>query len=130
DLVDVAINMVREEREAEVEEIAEQRVEERLLDLLLPPVPEVGRTAPAATGPGAEPQQTIGRAFIVGPAGEVEERKLTDAGAADDPDWQRVQERRERTREKLRTLLRDGKLEEGPVDREGQKTTPSENQTH
>src|SRR5690554_587627 len=36
DLVDVAINMVREEREAEVEELAEQRVEERLLDLLLP----------------------------------------------------------------------------------------------
>src|SRR5690606_13854402 len=101
DLVDVAINMVREEREAEVEEIAEQRVEERPPAGLRPPAPGAGRRAPAATGPGAEPQQTIGRAFIVGPAGEVEERKLTDAGAADDPDWQRVQERRERTREKL-----------------------------
>src|SRR5690606_31595577 len=162
DLVDVAINMVREEREAEVEEVAEQRVEERLLDLLLPPVPEVGRTAsadtrPAAepenaigrafvvgpageveevagqpgdarildsnlqpvpevertasadTRPAAEPENAIGRAFVVGPAGEVEERKLADLAAADDAERQRVQERRERTREKLRTLLRDGK---------------------
>src|SRR5690606_17472597 len=55
------------------------------------------------------------------------ERKLTDAGAADDPDWQRVQERRERTREKLRTLLRDGKLEERLVDVEVQQTPPIEN---
>src|SRR5512143_1162809 len=38
DLVDVAVNLVRDEREAEVEEVAEQRVEERILDLLLPPV--------------------------------------------------------------------------------------------
>jgi ATP-dependent HslUV protease ATP-binding subunit HslU len=38
DLVDVAINMVRNEREDEVQELAEQRVEERLLDLLIPPV--------------------------------------------------------------------------------------------
>jgi hypothetical protein len=38
DLVDVAINMVRNEREEEVQEVAEQRVEERLLDLLIPPL--------------------------------------------------------------------------------------------
>jgi ATP-dependent protease HslVU (ClpYQ) ATPase subunit len=36
DLVDVAVNMVREEREADVEEAAQHQVEERLLDLLLP----------------------------------------------------------------------------------------------
>jgi len=127
DLVDVAINMVREEREAEVEEVAEQRVEERLLDLLLPPVPEVGRTAPAAAQPAGEAQETIGRAFIVGPAGEVEERRFTDVAASDDADRQRVQERRERTREKLRTLLREGKLEERLVDVEVQQTPPIEN---
>src|SRR5690606_15130445 len=126
-LVDVAINMVREEREAEVEEVAEQRVEERLLDLLLPPVPEVGRTASADTRPAAEPENAIGRAFVVGPAGEVEERKLADLAAADDAERQRVQERRERTREKLRTLLRDGKLEERLVDVEVQQTPPIEN---
>src|SRR5678815_326463 len=36
DLVESAINMVRGEREGEVQEIAKQKVEERLLDLLLP----------------------------------------------------------------------------------------------
>src|SRR5688500_18935566 len=40
DLVDVSVGMVRDEREADVEEIAATHVEERLLDLLLPPVPE------------------------------------------------------------------------------------------
>lgn len=40
DLVDFAVNMVRDEREADVEEEASKRVEERLLDLLLPPSPE------------------------------------------------------------------------------------------
>src|SRR5213082_3382532 len=37
DLVDIAIDMVREERLDEVAEKAEQNAEERLLDLLLPP---------------------------------------------------------------------------------------------
>ena len=36
DLVDVAVNMVRAEREDDVEELADARTEERLLDLLLP----------------------------------------------------------------------------------------------
>ena len=39
DLVDAAINMVRTEREDEVYPQAEQRADERLLDLLLPPPP-------------------------------------------------------------------------------------------
>src|SRR4051794_25941338 len=39
DLVDAAINMVRTEREDEVYPQAEQRADERLLDLLLPPAP-------------------------------------------------------------------------------------------
>src|SRR5207244_5410453 len=39
ELVDVAINMVRTEREDEVYPKAEERAEDRLLDLLLPPVP-------------------------------------------------------------------------------------------
>src|SRR5688572_6011384 len=37
DLVEIAIDMVRNERLAEVEEKAEANVEERILDLLLPP---------------------------------------------------------------------------------------------
>src|SRR5688572_20504355 len=44
DLVDFAVNMVRDEREADVEEIAATHVEERLLDLLIPPLPD-GETA-------------------------------------------------------------------------------------
>jgi ATP-dependent HslUV protease ATP-binding subunit HslU len=40
DLVDVAIDMVREERLEQVEDRAEQQAEERLLDLLMPPQPE------------------------------------------------------------------------------------------
>ena len=46
ELVDVAINMVREEREDEVYGQAEVNVEERLLDILLPPLPAA--PAPAA----------------------------------------------------------------------------------
>jgi len=41
DLVEIAIDMVREERVDEVAEKAEQQAEERLLDLLLPPPPSV-----------------------------------------------------------------------------------------
>ena len=37
DLVESAIDMVRSERETEVEELAHEQVDERLLDLLLPP---------------------------------------------------------------------------------------------
>src|SRR6202007_3420336 len=40
DLVDIAIDMVREERLDEVAERAESNAEERLLDLLMPPQPE------------------------------------------------------------------------------------------
>ena len=40
DLVDISIDMVREERLEEVAERAERNAEERLLDLLMPPQPE------------------------------------------------------------------------------------------
>src|SRR5262252_979432 len=55
DLVESAIDMVRSEREAEVEDLAHERVDERLLDLLLPP--PGAATAPAQQGaaPGATP---------------------------------------------------------------------------
>ncbi len=45
DLVDVAIDMVREERLEQVEDRAEQQAEERLLDLLMPPQPESSESA-------------------------------------------------------------------------------------
>ena len=40
DLVEIAVKMVREEREVEVREKARQAAEERMLDLLLPPTPQ------------------------------------------------------------------------------------------
>ena len=114
DLVDVAVNMVREEREAEVEELAQQQVEERLLDLLLP-----APTAETAAAEAAKPT----RAFIVGREGAAE-RTEEDGGADAE---QRLKERRERTREKLRSLLRDGKLEDRTVDIEVTQSAPIEN---
>ena len=51
DLVEIAIDMVREERLEEVEDRAEMNAEERLLDLLLPP--------PPATPHGQEGQMTL-----------------------------------------------------------------------
>ncbi len=56
DLVEIAIDMVREERLEEVEDKAEQNAEERLLDLLLPPPPEMQQTESEGqlTLPGAE----------------------------------------------------------------------------
>src|SRR3989449_11014237 len=45
DLVDISIDMVREERLDEVAERAEVNAEERLLDLLMPPQPEASESA-------------------------------------------------------------------------------------
>jgi ATP-dependent HslUV protease ATP-binding subunit HslU len=120
DLVDVAVNMVREEREADVEEAAQQQVEERLLDLLLPPPPTPG----SAQSRSQQHGDVRPRAFVVGADGGAREEPQE---GIDGEDEQRVKERRERTREKLRTLLRDGKLEERKVDVEVTQSTPIEN---
>jgi len=45
DLVDIAIDMVREERLEEVSDRAERNAEERLLELLMPPQPEESESA-------------------------------------------------------------------------------------
>ena len=59
DLVEIAIDMVREERLEEVEDKAEMNAEERLLDLLLPPPPEANQPAQEGqlTLPGTESYQ-------------------------------------------------------------------------
>jgi ATP-dependent HslUV protease ATP-binding subunit HslU len=117
DLVDVAVNMVRTEREDDVQELAEQRVEERLLDLLIPPLTDgqgaqPGQPGVASPGPGGGERP---RVFFGGPAG-VE-------AAEDDA----VRERRERTRDKFRQLLQDGKLEDRQVEVEVTQSLPIEN---
>ncbi len=97
DLADIAVNMVRTEREDEVQEAAEERVEERVLDLLLPP----GDDSPAPL-PG----------FVVSSGGEAVDQRVEPEGESED----QLKERRKRTRDKLRTLLRDGKLESREID--------------
>ncbi len=81
DLVEVAIDMVREEKLDEVAERAEQAAEERLLDLLLPSSP---------------PPTTI---ETTTPASEAQGKEIA-----------------QRTREKLRVQLREGKLDQRMVE--------------
>jgi ATP-dependent HslUV protease ATP-binding subunit HslU len=118
ELVDVAINMVRTEREDDVYPQAEARAEERLLDLLLPPTPHPPAPplphTPAGAGTG-EPGAggTPGRPlFVVSSKGDV----TPTASEAD----VEAQERRRRNREKLRQQLKEGKLEEREVEVEVQ----------
>src|SRR5918993_1560245 len=87
DLVELAVDMVREERVAEVREKARQAAEERVLDLLLPPLP---------------------------PAPEFDEQAAS------------IREQAQRTREKLREQLRDGRLDHKQVEIDvREKTFPS-----
>ena len=48
DLVEIAIDLVREEKLEDVADKAEQNAEERVLDLLLPPVPQTARNSASA----------------------------------------------------------------------------------
>jgi ATP-dependent HslUV protease ATP-binding subunit HslU len=63
DLVEIAIDMVREERVDEVAEKAEQNAEERLLDLLLPPPPSAMRTHEKSGGEDEERAATAQEQF-------------------------------------------------------------------
>ncbi len=88
DLVETSIDMVREEKLDEVAERAEQAAEERVLDLLLPASP-LPTPEPEFSSPGSPtPLQT-----------ESNRREVAD-----------------RTREKLRAQLRDGKLDQRLVE--------------
>jgi ATP-dependent HslUV protease ATP-binding subunit HslU len=102
ELVDSAITMVRGEREDDVYPQAEEKAEERLLDLLLPAPAAAADTADKADAAGAGSAPAAER-FVVTATGEAQ------AVTAED-------ERHRRTREKLRGLLRDGKLEEREVE--------------
>ena len=102
DLVESAIDMVRAEREDEVEDLAQEKVEERLLDLLLPPPPAPATKAAAAPAAEGSPAANV---FVVSSGGAVAQE------AADNADLARHQ----RTRDKLRQLLRDGQLEEREI---------------
>jgi len=86
DLVEIAIDNVREEKLEDVADKAELNAEERLLDILLPPSPP----------PRPEPGSTAGGVVIDSSTTLVESSN--------------------RTREKLRQQLREGKLDERTVE--------------
>ena len=87
DLVEIAIDNVREEKLEDVADKAELNAEERLLDILLPPSPPT-RPEPASTSAGGV---------------------VIDGGTA-------LTESSSRTREKLRQQLREGKLDDRMVE--------------
>ena len=86
DLVEIAVDLVREERASEVREKAKRHAEDRLLDLLLPPTPDQDIAASASVGP-------------------------VETGSSNDP-----RASYHKTREKLREQLRDGRLDDKQVD--------------
>ncbi|MEX2601945.1 MAG: ATP-dependent protease ATPase subunit HslU [Balneolaceae bacterium] len=88
DLTDIALNMVRKEMQERVRSKAEGIVENRILDILIPPV----RKKPAAS-------------------------TTTASGSQDfDPDNASDQELNERTREKFREKLKRGELEDRKIE--------------
>ncbi|MDE1176841.1 MAG: ATP-dependent protease ATPase subunit HslU [Edaphobacter sp.] len=103
DLVEIAIDMVREEKMEEVEDKAEMAAEDRLLDLLLPPTPAAAVAAAATEVPGTNVIQL--------PASMPE-----DGAAAAGTHEDKPVDREHRTREKLRQQFREGKLDERMVE--------------
>ncbi|HZF67684.1 MAG TPA: ATP-dependent protease ATPase subunit HslU [Gemmatirosa sp.] len=121
DLVESAIDMVRTEREGEVEDLALERVDERILDLLLPaagaapaPTPVEVAATPAGVGANGEAR---------GEAADVLTGRTPAANgdSADDP-WRR-------TRDRLRQLLVDGQLEQREVELEVEVRAPRPDMT-
>src|SRR5579884_1629977 len=133
DLVESAIDMVRSERESEVEDLAHERVDERLLDLLLPP-PAAAHDARAGasgtTGPASAPGMSGSAGGADGgvssPPSDTQRPPASDdalnvflvsgTGTVVRETTDPAQERYKRTRDKLRQLLLDGKLEDREVE--------------
>ncbi|HEX5971772.1 MAG TPA: ATP-dependent protease ATPase subunit HslU [Gemmatimonadaceae bacterium] len=125
DLVDSAIEMVRQERESEVEDLANEKVDERLLDLLLPAPVAEGQKAGKPEGekangvPTSRPshQPASPGLFVVSSSGDVKQEAATDAADA-------ATDRYKRTRDKLRQLLLDGQLDGREVEVEVTSVSP------
>jgi ATP-dependent HslUV protease ATP-binding subunit HslU len=96
DLTEIAVDMTRQEKIDEVAEKAELNVEERILDLLLPP-----------------PRSTSSFYDFEATSEDAGSQPTVDA-AATSP----TEEQFQRTREKLRTQLRSGKLDSRMVELE------------
>ena len=103
DLVDAAINLVRTEREDEVYDQAEQKADDRILELLLPAAP------PPIKPESVSPPADLPGVFVVSPGGAVSKEAVEEDSS-----------RRSRSKEKLRQLLADGKLDDREVEIEVQ----------
>jgi ATP-dependent HslUV protease ATP-binding subunit HslU len=112
DLVEIAIDMVREERLEEVEDKAELNAEERLLDLLLP------APAPAVKTPEAKTEtRTDSKVIDIVTAQETAPTIEVPKESSDSHN---------RTREKLRQQFREGKLDDRSVEIDvRERNTPS-----
>src|SRR5436190_3887929 len=77
DLVESAIDLVRSERETEVEDLANDRTDERLLDLLLPRDPKVASGGSQVAGNQQPASRDPLNVFLVSPTGET--KKTVDA---------------------------------------------------
>jgi ATP-dependent HslUV protease ATP-binding subunit HslU len=115
DLVEIAIDMVREEKLEEVEDKAELNAEDRLLDLLLPPtpIPTSAPTTPASATTAAAAISELGSNVIQLPVST-----LVDDVTHVEPDaeGEKPGDRQHRTREKLRQQFREGKLDDRTVE--------------
>jgi ATP-dependent HslUV protease ATP-binding subunit HslU len=98
DLVEISIEMVREEKLEEVEDKAELNAEDRLLDLLLPPSPPAPATIAGITAAAAPAPET-----------DLKGEAPTTLPPA-------TSESHQRTREKLRQQFREGRLDERTVE--------------
>jgi ATP-dependent HslUV protease ATP-binding subunit HslU len=120
DLVEIAIDMVREEKMEDVEDKAELNAEDRLLDLLLPPPPtQAAASSPKSAGPTAVMMTPTGiRAMQVMqlPSAEPAVIDNDDKTAEAKVEEAAAQTSHERTREKLRQQFREGKLDERMVE--------------
>jgi len=128
DLVEIAIDMVREEKMEDVEDKAELNAEDRLLDLLLPAAPtQATATSAKSAGPTAVMMTPTGiRAMQVmqlkvpeeAADGAVNANANETEGKAggDKAAQQENQTSHERTREKLRQQFREGRLDERMVE--------------
>lgn len=114
DLVESAIDMCRTEREAEVQDLANERVDDRILDLLLPKPAELKTTPVGVPGAAAQHDPADSGVFVVSASGSVtQEQEQNDAA-----------DRYNRTRDKLRQLLAAGQLDDREVEVEVSQSAP------
>ena len=99
DLCDIAINIVREEHTASVQEKAKERADQRILDILIPPTPSPTKqiTRPTLVTPSPAPNESAG--------------PDTPGNGADSEDALR-----QRTREKFKRMLEAGELDKREVE--------------